>query len=50
MSNTVVVIDMTKQKSFRYGQVYVALSRTKSFSVLTIVGTLKKNFSKLIQI
>ena len=47
--NTVFVLDLKKQKSFNYGQLYVALSRAKSLLGLAIVGNLKKEFSKLIQ-
>ena len=44
--STVVVLDIKKQKSFNYGQLYVALSRAKSLLGLTIVGNLKKEFVK----
>ena len=47
--NTVFVLDLKKQKSFNYGQLYVALSRAKSLLGLAVVGNLKKEFSKLIQ-
>ena len=40
--NTVVMLDLKKQKSFNYGQLYVALSRAKSLLGLAIVGNLKK--------
>ena len=44
--NTVVVLDLKKQKSFNYVLLYVALSRAKSLLGLTIVGNLKKEFVK----
>ena len=36
---TVVVLDLKKQKSFNYGQLYVALSRAKS-----LLGLFRKQF------
>ena len=42
--NTVVVLDLKQQKSFNYGQLYIALSRAKFLLGLTIVGNLKKDF------
>ena len=35
--NTVLVLDLLKQKSFNYGQMYLALSHAKSLAGLTIV-------------
>ena len=45
--NTVLVFDLKKQKSFNYGQLYVALSRANSLLGLTIVGNLKNKFVKV---
>ena len=47
--NTVVVLDLKKQKSFNYGHLHVALSRAKSFIGLTIVGSLKKAHPNVIK-
>ena len=42
-----LVFDLKKQKSFNYGQLYVALFRANSLLGLTIVGNLKKEFVKV---
>ena len=44
--NTALVLDLVKQKSFNYGQIYVALSRAKSLVGLAIVGDFRKEFVK----
>ena len=46
--NTVVLLDL--KNSFKYGKLYVPLSRAKSLIGLTIVGNLKNKLSKVIQI
>ena len=46
MPSTKVVLELKKQKSFNYGQLYVALSRAKSLLGFTIIGILKKEFVK----
>ena len=42
--NIVPFLDLVKQKSFNYCQVYAALSRAKSLAGLTIVGGFRKEF------
>ena len=44
--NTVLVLDLVKQKSFNYDQIYVALSSAKSQAGLTFVGDFRKEFLK----
>ena len=41
LENTVVSFDLFKQRSFNYGQVYVALSRATSLSGLHILGNIQ---------
>lgn len=42
LTNVVISFDMVKQRSFNYGQVYVALSRATSLNGIHVLGTLEK--------
>lgn len=42
LTNVVISFDMVKQRSFNYGQVYVALSRATSLNGIYVLGTLEK--------
>ena len=46
--NTVLVYDLVKQKSFNYGQIYLALSCAKSPAGHTIFGDFRKEFVKVL--
>ena len=46
LQNVVVSLDLRKQRSFNYGQVYVALSRATSLSGLHILGKLEPQHIK----
>lgn len=39
----VISSELNKQRSFNYGQIYVALSRAKTLQGIYILGELKKN-------
>ena len=43
LPSAVISFDLIKQKKFNYGQIYVALSRVKSFSNLYVQGTPDKS-------
>lgn len=46
LTNVVISFELIKQRSFNYGQVYVALSRATSLNSIHVLGTLKNRHVK----
>ena len=46
LTNVVIGFDLVKQRTFNYGQVYVALSRATSLNGIHVLGTLEKKHVK----
>ena len=46
LTNVVISFDLVKQRSFNYGQVYVALSRATSLNGIHVLGTLENKHVK----